>query len=116
MKLKSLKKQENNQKDCLFNEKTTKIAAAFMQNKSNFKSIKIGASSFHTSKYEILTAGSGEKTNPIKPNTNPIPSKDKMSLNNAITMNYEIFSAGGLKKQTQNKPKTNPNKANLTAQ
>jgi len=64
--------QLNNKKGNLFNEKITKIAAAFIQNKANFKSIKIGVSSFHTSKYEILPAWRGEKTNPIKPNSNPI--------------------------------------------
>jgi len=61
-------RQENNQKGRFSNEKSTKIAAAFIQNKPNFKNIKIGVSSFETSKYEILPAWRVEKTNPIKPN------------------------------------------------
>ena len=43
----------------------------FSENKPNFKNIKIGVSSFETSKYEILPAWRGEKTNPIKPNSKP---------------------------------------------
>ncbi len=62
----------NNKKGWLIKAKSAKIAADFMQNKANYKYIKIGVSSFKTSKYEILPARRGEKTNPIKPNTNPI--------------------------------------------
>jgi len=72
MKLESLKRQVNNKKGIKINEKTTKSATTFCRNKPNFKNIKIVVSSFKTSKYEILPAGSGEKTNPIKPNTKPI--------------------------------------------
>ena len=61
-----------------------------MQNKANFRNTKNGISSFITSKYEILSAWWGQKTNPIqtqlkpkqtqfkpnkaknKPNSNPI--------------------------------------------
>jgi len=61
-----VKRHLNNQKGWLIKGKSTKIAAAFMQNKANFKNIKIGISSFETSKYEILPALRGEKTNPIQ--------------------------------------------------
>ena len=71
MKLKSLKKQENNQKGRFSNEKSTKIAAAFIQNKPNFINSEIGVSSFETSIYEILTAWRGEKTNPIQTQYEP---------------------------------------------
>ena len=60
-----------NGKNRLIKEKITKSCITFRENKPNFKNIKIGVSSFETSKYEVLPAGSGEKTNPIKPNTNP---------------------------------------------
>jgi len=72
MNLQSLKSQLNNQKIRLFNEKIAKCSVTFRKNKPNFKNIKIGVNSFETSKYEILTAWRGEKTNPIKPNSNPI--------------------------------------------
>jgi len=48
-----------------------KNTTVFMQNKPNLKNIKITVSSFKTSKYEILPAWRGKKTNPIKANSNP---------------------------------------------
>jgi len=70
-----------NEKGCSFKGKSTIIAAVFMQNKPNLKNIKIGVSPFETSKYEILPAWRGEKTNPIqtqfKANSKPIQSQFK---------------------------------------
>jgi len=80
MYLQSSKKQLNNQKVCLFKRKTAKSSTTFRRNKPNFKNIKIGVSSFETSKYEISPACRGEKTNPIKPNTKPIQSQFKPNL------------------------------------
>ncbi len=85
---------------------------SILTNKPNSKNIKIGVSSFKTSKYEISPAWRGEKTNPIKPNqsqnkpnSNPIHERPKMSVRNAITMNYKDFAPLASKKQTQFKPK-----------
>jgi len=42
-----------------------------MQNKPNFKNDKMNINSFITSKYEILSAGSGQKTKPIQSQFKP---------------------------------------------
>jgi len=52
-------------------EKRRKIRLFLCKNKPNFKNIKFGVSSFETSKYEILTAWRGEKTNPIQSQFKP---------------------------------------------
>jgi hypothetical protein len=49
-----------------------RIYKLFMQNKANFRAIIISVSSFITSKYEILSAGSDQKTNPIQTQSKPI--------------------------------------------
>jgi len=47
----------------------------FMQNKPNFRNDKMNINSFKISKYEILHAGSGQKTKPIQTQFNPIQSQ-----------------------------------------
>jgi hypothetical protein len=59
----------------LIKGKSTKITAAFIQNKPNLKNIKIGVSPFETSKCEILSAWRGENQTQSKPNSNPIQSQ-----------------------------------------
>ncbi len=56
-------------------EKIAKSRPTFRKNKPNSKNIKTGVSSFETRKYETLPACRGGKTNPIKPNSNPIWSR-----------------------------------------
>jgi hypothetical protein len=51
-----------------------------------------------------FTRLSGEKANPIKPNSNLIPERPKMNVNPCITMYYKDFVPMVSKKQTQNKP------------
>ncbi len=64
--------QLNSKKVRLFKGKITKSSITFSENKPNFKNIKIGVSSFKTSKYEISTAWRSQKQTQYKPNTNPI--------------------------------------------
>jgi hypothetical protein len=104
MNLKPLKSRLNNEKCCSFKGKSKKIAPAFIQNKPNFKNIAISVSSFETSKYKILTAGSGQKQTQCKPNSNPISERPKINLNSLKAMYYEIFPAYRAKKQTQSNP------------
>jgi len=47
----------------------------FMQNKPNFGISKMNITLDMTSKYDILEAGSGQKTNPIQTQFNPIQSQ-----------------------------------------
>jgi len=108
MNLKSLKSRVNNQKGCVIKGKSTKSSVTFRKNKANFKNIKIGASSLQTNKYETLPAWRGEKTNPNKANSNPIPEKQKMNISTYFTSRYNNKIIPGSKKtnpmQTQNKP------------
>jgi hypothetical protein len=57
--------------------KNVRQISFFMQNKPNFKNIKIGVSPFETSKYQILSAWRGEKTNPIQTQLKPKQSQYK---------------------------------------
>jgi hypothetical protein len=43
----------------------------FLQNKANFRIPEIGASSYETGKYELLSAWRGGKTNPIQTQFKP---------------------------------------------
>jgi len=86
-----MKNQVNNEKGRLIKGKSTRIAAAFIQNKANFKNIKIGVSSFETSIYEILSAWRGKKQTQNKPNSNPIPERPKMNVNIFDTKAYNNF-------------------------
>ncbi len=101
------KKRVNNQKRRLFNEKITETAAASMQNKANFRTSEIGVNSFETNIYEILSAWRGKKTNPIKPNSNPITERPKMNTNAFSKKDYDNESTFRPPKakpiQTQNK-------------
>ncbi len=108
MILKSLKKQANNEKYWLIKGKSTKIALAFIQNKANFKNIKIFVSFFETSKYAILTACRTKKQTQFKANSNPIPERSKMNINPYIRINYEIFLLLLGEVTKPNKPNTNP--------
>ena len=54
-----------------------RIYKSFMQNKPNFRNDKMNITIDMTSKYEILPAGSGQKTNPIQTQFNPIQSQNK---------------------------------------
>ena len=47
----------------------------FMQNKANFRNDKMNITLDMTSKYEILSAGSGQKTKPIQTQLKPIQSQ-----------------------------------------
>ena len=67
------KKQLNNEKNRQIKGKSTKITAAFMQNKANFVNSEIGTSSSETSRYEISPTGSSKKQTQFKSN----PRKDK---------------------------------------
>ena len=101
-----MKNQFNNQKSCLFNEKIAKTAAAFMQNKPNFKNIKIAASPFMTNKYEISPAWRGENQTQFKPNTNPIAEKAIIGLSSFMTSKYAKFEdLAGQKNKPNTKPK-----------
>ncbi|MFX0198152.1 MAG: hypothetical protein ACFFCW_18695 [Candidatus Hodarchaeota archaeon] len=101
-----MKNQLNNKKVWLFKGKITKSSIAFSENKPNFKNIKIGVSSFMTSKYEISPAWRGKKQTQYKPNSNPIPERPKMNANIYYTSGYNnktFFLA----------PNTKPNKAKV---
>ncbi len=103
------KKQLNNEKNRQIRGKSTKIAAAFMQNKANSKNIKISVSSFETGKYEILTAWRSKNQTQSKPNPNPIAEKALIDLSSFMTSKYVKFEdLAGRKtkpKQTQTNPK-----------
>ncbi len=77
MNLQSLKRQLNNQKGWLIKGKITKIAPAFIQNKANFKNIKISVSSFQTSKCEILPAWRSKKQTQFKANSRKAKNEHK---------------------------------------
>ncbi|UCE99928.1 MAG: hypothetical protein JSV82_02355 [Planctomycetota bacterium] len=98
MKLELLKSRENNEKRRLFRGKIAKSAVTFHKNKANFKNIIIGVSFFQTSKYEILPAWWGKKTNPSKPNlsqnkanSNPICLNAIIGISSFLTSKYEKF-------------------------
>ena len=61
--------QLNRKKGQLIKGKSTKIAAAFMQNKPNLSEDKFGAKHFSTRIYERFHPLAGRKN---KPNSNPI--------------------------------------------
>jgi len=89
------KKHLNNEKSRLIRGKIAKTAVTFHKNKPNPKNVKIGVNSFETSIYEILSAGSGEKTIPSKPNlsqykpdSNPIYGMAKFALSSFMTSKY----------------------------
>ncbi len=100
--------QLNHEKNRQIKGKSTKIAAAFIQNKPNLKNNKIGVSSFQKSKYEILPAWRGKKQTQFKPNPNPIPKRPKLNANPFNKMIYKNFILLAGQKtepiQTQNKP------------
>ncbi|MBL7145038.1 MAG: hypothetical protein ISS76_12460 [Phycisphaerae bacterium] len=86
-----------------------RIYKQIMQNKPNYKRSQMNLSSFVTSKYEIFSAGSGQKTkpiqsqfkanlsqnkpnsNPIKANTNPIASRSGCPQAYEKTLNLRII-------------------------
>jgi len=91
----------NNEKSQLIRGKIAKIAFTFRKNKPNLKNIKIGINSFKIGTYEIFSAWQSKKTNPNKPNSNPIAERLKMNLNIYYkkVYNNETFILA---------PKTNP--------
>jgi len=78
------KKQVNNQKSCLFDEKIAKSLTTFRKNKPNLSEDKYGAKHFSTRIYKRFHPLAGRKNKPNqtqnkansnpknKPNTNPI--------------------------------------------
>ncbi len=113
MSLKSLKSRVNSQKTYPIRGKIAKFAPAFIQNKPNFKNIKIGVSSFETGKYEILTARRGKKQTQFKPNTNPIHKRPKMNANICNTKIYGNKTFFLAPKTKPNKPKVANNQLSL---
>jgi hypothetical protein len=112
MNLQSLKRRRNNKKSSKIKGKITKSSITFSENKANFKTSEIGVSSFAKSKYEILPAWRGKKTNPSKPNlsqnkpnSNPICFKTIIGLSSSMTSKYEKSEDSSGKKQTQTNPK-----------
>jgi len=99
----------NNKKGCLIKGKSAKIAAAFIQNKANFKNIKISVISFETSKYEILPAWRGEKTNPIQTQTKPIQTQflQRLKMNTSIYYT-KVYNNETALRRRQYKPNSNP--------
>jgi len=95
----------NNEKSYKIRGKIAKNRSTFRKNKPNFKNIKINVSFFETSKYEILPAWRGEKTNPIqtqfKPNCQKAKNEPKKCFNNEL---QKISPLTGQK----NKPNSNP--------
>ena len=108
MNLEALKSCVNNEKAGHSREKTTKSATNLIQNKPNFKNIKIGVSSFEKSKYEILPAGSSRKQTQFKPNTNPIYGVAEFTLSSFMTSKYVKSEDLAGNKTNPNKAKTNP--------
>jgi len=58
-------------------------SALFMQNKPNFRKAIMNLSCFYTKDYKNFIPLAGQKTNPIKPNSNPIQTQFKPNLRNA---------------------------------
>ncbi len=81
-----------NEKVCSFSEKIAKSHTTFRKNKPNFKTIKISASPFKTSKYEILSAWRGKKQTQFKANSNSIPERPKMHANAFSQKDYKDFA------------------------
>ncbi len=74
----------------------------FMQNKANFRKVKLNVNKVLTKDYEQMDTWSIGKTKPIQSQSKPIQSQS-----NPIKANI-------MPKQSQNEPKTNPIKANLS--
>ncbi len=85
-----------------------------MQNKPNFRKVKMNVTSFITNDSENKRLADTAKTNPIqtqnKPKTNPIPEMPKMNVTSILTKDYENETAF---KPQKNKPNTNPIKPNF---
>jgi hypothetical protein len=108
MTLESLKSRLNIQKNRQISEKIIKSSMTFNENKPNFKNIKIGVSSFETSKYEILPAWRGKKQsqpNPIQTQYKPYSQKAKNERKFYYNNELQKFSQLAGKKQTQTNPK-----------
>ncbi len=90
----SLKRQVNNKKGCLFNEKFTKNSVTFRKNKPNSPNVQIFISCYLTSKYNVFIP-LAEFQN--KPNSNPIKAK---SANNQSS----IYPQGIIDNQLRGKP------------
>jgi len=109
MSRKSCKRQLNNEKGCLFNEKITKSAASFRKNKPNSPNVQMNASLLITMNYTIFASLTKVKNKPnqtqFKANSNPIPERVKMNINIYNTKVYNNKTASGSK---QNKPNSNP--------
>jgi len=103
-----MKNQLNDKKGQLIKGKSTKIAAAFMQNKPNFSFAIINISSFVTGKYQNKTAFRQGKNKPnqtqYKANSNTIPERPKMNLNVYFTSEYKKLSYWCVTETNPNKP------------
>ena len=106
------KKQVNNQKSCLFDEKIAKSLTTFRKNKPNLSEDKYGAKHFSTRIYERFHPLAGRKNKPNqtqnKANSNPIAERAKMNVNIYQTKVYNNKTAFRRKKtnpiQTQFEP------------
>jgi len=89
-------------------------SALFMQNKPNFIKDQMNVSIYYTNEYKNFIPLAGYKnkpnSNPIKPNTNPIPESPKMNETLFATKVYENITTFRLE---QNKANSNPNKPNF---
>ena len=84
MSTQSLKSQVNNEKDQLIKGKSTKIAAAFMQNKPNSPNVQMNVTNLITMNYAILASLTKVKNKPnqtqFKPNRRKAKNERKYLL------------------------------------
>ncbi len=115
MKLESLKmnrpsskKQLNNKKGSKIKGKSTKIAAAFMQNKPNSPNVQMNVTNLITMNYAIWASLTIVKNKPnqtqYKANSNPIVVNAIIGLSSFMTSKYVRLGTLLGKKQTQFKP------------